>query len=229
METLNLSVEENDELVIGDEGLAGNIEDVDLCLVGRFLTEQSLNFAITKSRLVSIWKPQRGILFKEVGEIYLQVSLNSLAFWAQIYDLPMGLFSEGVGCAIGNFISKLLEYDVTNKGATWKTYMRIQVEVDVSQPLKRFKKVKLAEGRGEFYCGREVEHFLLYLWKGVDNWFRSGMAAGEGDSDGERGRVFNDNADLLKLSLICLKNAFRKTLAIFLSIAESVAEVQISY
>ncbi|KAL8495810.1 hypothetical protein ACS0TY_019786 [Phlomoides rotata] len=68
MDNLGLSVEEDDELIIGDEGVDVGGGDVNLCLVGRFLTDQNLNFNLTQSRLANIWKPKRGVMIKDFGE-----------------------------------------------------------------------------------------------------------------------------------------------------------------
>lgn len=73
------------------------------------------------------------------------VSLCTLAFWVQIYDVPIGYFSEKVGIMLGNFIGRFLEYDASNRGASWKPYMQIRVEVDVNKPLKRRKSIKMKE------------------------------------------------------------------------------------
>ncbi|KAL8456798.1 hypothetical protein ACS0TY_034875 [Phlomoides rotata] len=80
------------------------------------------------------------------GEHPLRVPLNKLSFWVQVYDLPHGYFSERVGSLLGNFIGKFLEYDNSNRGAAWMTYMRIRVEVDTDIPLKRWKKMGNKEG-----------------------------------------------------------------------------------
>lgn len=184
MEDLNISGEEDEELVIGEESIDHGEGDVDLCLVGRFLTDQNLNFQFIKSRLAGIWKPRKGVSIKEIGdsrflfqfyhkldlqrileggpwsignhplllhklmigEVPLQVPLFRLAFWVHIHDLPVGSFSEGVGRSLGNFIGRFLEYDSSNRGATWRTFMRIRVEIDVSQPLKRWKKIRVGQG-----------------------------------------------------------------------------------
>ncbi|KAL8488660.1 hypothetical protein ACS0TY_024816 [Phlomoides rotata] len=79
LDNLNLSVEEDDELLIDVEGVEDREGGIFLCLVGRFLTDQNVNF---------------------------------------------------------NIIQRV----------AWKTFMRIRVELDVSQPLKRFKKIHLGSG-----------------------------------------------------------------------------------
>lgn len=83
-------------------------------------------------------------------------------FWVQIYNIPVGLFSEDIGRTLGNFIGNFMEYDSSNKGATWKPFMRIWVELDVGIPLKKGKKIRLGSGepstvifkyeRLQFFC-----------------------------------------------------------------------------
>lgn len=70
MNNLNLSVDKDDELIIGDDGV-GN-----LCLVGRFLTDQSLNFNFICNRLASIWKPRRGVTKKDIGDSRLLIQFS---------------------------------------------------------------------------------------------------------------------------------------------------------
>lgn len=48
--------------------------------------------------------------------------------------------------SLGNFIGKFLEYDESNRGAAWKPYMKIRVELNVDHPLKRWKKIKMSNG-----------------------------------------------------------------------------------
>lgn len=164
MENLNLSVEEDNELVFGEEDTEITADGLELCLVGRFITDQSLKFNILRSCLASVWKLRRGVEIKDigngrllarfyhkvdlkrvidggpwsignhpliihplkVGEVPHRVPLDRLAFWIQIYNLPVRSFSENVGRSLGNFIGRFLEYDTTNRGAIWKPFMRIR-------------------------------------------------------------------------------------------------------
>ncbi|XP_057810308.1 uncharacterized protein LOC131024788 [Salvia miltiorrhiza] len=183
MAGLKLSAEE-DELLIDDDIADDTTVAVELCLVGRFLTEQPINFNLMRSRLASIWRPGKGVFMKDIGdgrfifqffhELDLQrildngpwsygnfplilhklkkgdlpskVPLDTLPFWIQIHDLPAGFLTEKVGRLLGNFIGNFLEYDSTNSSGVWRQYMRIRVGINVTEPLKRFKRLKNTDG-----------------------------------------------------------------------------------
>lgn len=63
MEELDISNEENEELVFDEE-----VEEIgnkfELCLVGRFLTEKNLNVRAMKTKLADVWRPAMGINIK---------------------------------------------------------------------------------------------------------------------------------------------------------------------
>ncbi|KAL8470411.1 hypothetical protein ACS0TY_033042 [Phlomoides rotata] len=87
------------------------------------------------------------------GEIPHSVPLNKLMFWVQVFNPSVGCFSESVGERLGNFIGRFIQYDESNKGAVWKNYMRIRVEIDVLFPLKRWKNIRMGNrvsARAEF-------------------------------------------------------------------------------
>lgn len=61
---LDIEDEENEELIF-----EADVEDVkryDLCLVGRFLSEKTINDRAMKSKLADVWKPVMGITIKEL-------------------------------------------------------------------------------------------------------------------------------------------------------------------
>lgn len=39
----------------------------ELCLVGMFLTDKTINFLVMKHRMVSLWRPGRGVIIKDLG------------------------------------------------------------------------------------------------------------------------------------------------------------------
>ncbi|KAL8476481.1 hypothetical protein ACS0TY_028954 [Phlomoides rotata] len=181
---LSLLDEEDEELVLVPDSHESTGLGIDLSMVGRFLTDQPINFGIMKSRMATLWKPKKCVSMKEIDEgryiiqfyhnldmkrvkegapwffgnhllilhqlktweLPLAVPLNFLCFWVQIYGLPVGYFSDSIGSTLGNFVGNFIEYDASNTTADWREYMRVRVEIDVDQPLKRCKKIKLGMG-----------------------------------------------------------------------------------
>lgn len=67
MANLDIDEKENESFV-----LDGDIEEVinmyELCLVGRFLTEKTINMRAMKSKMADVWKPMMGINIKELEQ-----------------------------------------------------------------------------------------------------------------------------------------------------------------
>lgn len=65
MAALNIEDEENESLIFEGD-VEENVNKYDLCLVGRFLTEKTLNVRAMKSKMADIWKPTMGINIREL-------------------------------------------------------------------------------------------------------------------------------------------------------------------
>ncbi|XP_057794257.1 uncharacterized protein LOC131010642 [Salvia miltiorrhiza] len=94
MASLNLS-NEDDELILDDEITADSTVSVDLCLVGRFLTDQPINFNLMRSRLASIWRPGKGVFMKDIGQ--------GRFIFQFFHELDLKRVYEGGPWAFGNF------------------------------------------------------------------------------------------------------------------------------
>lgn len=184
MANLDIEEEENESFVFDDESGDGS-NRYELCLVGRFLTEKSINLRAMRTKMADVWKPTMGISIKELEQgLYLfqffhkedmnwvvkggpwsfdnamlalepvgeyedpvKVPLWHVSIWIQIHELPMGLMTESVGKALGNFFGEFLEYDTKNNTSIWREYMRLRVKLDVRKPLKRKKKITKKDGK----------------------------------------------------------------------------------
>lgn len=62
---INIEDEENEELIFDDE-LVEDSNKFELCLVGRFVTEKSINTRAMKTKLADVWRPARGISIKDL-------------------------------------------------------------------------------------------------------------------------------------------------------------------
>lgn len=65
MASLDIEEEENESFVL-DEDVAGGSNRYELYLVGRFLTEKSINLRAMKTKMADVWKPAMGISIKEL-------------------------------------------------------------------------------------------------------------------------------------------------------------------
>nr|DAD49163.1 TPA_asm: hypothetical protein HUJ06_019100 [Nelumbo nucifera] len=119
MAALSLMDEEEEELILEQGTESESLVRYDMCLVGCFLTDRSINFNVTKHRMASIWRPRKGVggpwtydnhvlLLHHLkpGEIPNQIHLFHVDYWVQVYDLPVGFMSINVGKQLGNFIGE---------------------------------------------------------------------------------------------------------------------------
>ncbi|XP_074346822.1 uncharacterized protein LOC141685625 [Apium graveolens] len=65
---LNIDEEENEDFTF-DDGVEEQMNQYDLCLVGRFLTEKNINTRAMKTKLADVWKPTMGINIKEIDPV----------------------------------------------------------------------------------------------------------------------------------------------------------------
>ncbi|KAK6141886.1 hypothetical protein DH2020_024364 [Rehmannia glutinosa] len=65
---LSLFDDEDDEFVFENNNHKEANFDPTLCLVGKFISERSVNFNITKHRLTAIWRPVKGMSVKDIGD-----------------------------------------------------------------------------------------------------------------------------------------------------------------
>lgn len=169
LENLNISDDEEEILTFQRQPNQQRREEVELCLVGRFLTMKPIMVHIMKERLATVLQPVRGVATKELekgvmdggpwqfdghllilgkmepGVLPTQVPLSHALFWVQVHDLPFEFMTAEVGKGLGDYIGRSMDYDAKNTSNFWRSYMRIRVGVDVCKPLKRGKKIRMAD------------------------------------------------------------------------------------
>ena len=80
------------------------------------------------------------------NEAPVAIPLDSFDFWVQIHNLPVRFMSTKVGKQFGDFMGKFIQYDESNNTRFGASYMRVKVQIDVSKPLKCWKKILLSNG-----------------------------------------------------------------------------------
>lgn len=68
MESITLSGDEEDELILDEGSTQSNDVSMDICLVGHFLTDQPINFNLMRSMMAGIWRPGNGVFMKAIGD-----------------------------------------------------------------------------------------------------------------------------------------------------------------
>ena len=63
---LTLFNEEDEELLLNEETSGHCRLRYELCLVGKFLTDKSVNFNAMKNRMAMLWWPGRGLCIKDI-------------------------------------------------------------------------------------------------------------------------------------------------------------------
>ncbi|CAN1243398.1 hypothetical protein LINPERPRIM_LOCUS5673 [Linum perenne] len=138
----NFNVMKNRMAIVWQPGRGISIEDLGNRLVlFRFYSKIDLRWVLDNGP----WTFDDYLLvlheMKE-GEDPTRVPLHQAAFWVQIHNLGSGFFSESIGRALGNYIGTYVAYDTKNAYSFVNHFMRIRVLLDVTEPLKKGKKVR---------------------------------------------------------------------------------------
>ncbi|MFQ6644067.1 hypothetical protein Gotur_017502 [Gossypium turneri] len=81
------------------------------------------------------------------GENPSLVPLIFTEFWVQVHDLSPGLVSKPMAMQFGDFLGKFLEYDLSDRFGNFSSITRIRVQLNVTNPLRRRKKVMVGSDR----------------------------------------------------------------------------------
>lgn len=84
--------------------------------------------------------------------------------WVRIYELPLSCLTVECAKLLGNTIGRFVEWDKGPGDVVWGSYMRIRVEIDVSQPLMRGLMLSV-EGRSEKWVSFKFEKLPYYCYK----------------------------------------------------------------
>lgn len=88
------------------------------------------------------------LILKRLGpsETRQEVVLNMAEMWLQAHNLPNSYFMESVASAIGSTLGTFMHADKKNFEGSWKSFMRIRVQLDITKPVRRRLKMKKAGG-----------------------------------------------------------------------------------
>ncbi|MBA0577607.1 hypothetical protein Golob_025036 [Gossypium lobatum] len=100
------------------------------------------------------------------GENPSLVPLTFSEFWVQAHDLPPGLMSESMAKQFEEFLGQFLEYDTSIRSINSHSFMRIRVQLNVTVPLKRKKKVMVGSNR-IFYARFQIDPKKIVFGWGI--------------------------------------------------------------
>jgi hypothetical protein len=93
-----------------------------------------------------------------------QAKFRYSAFWVRILNLAIKSMIREVGEDIGNVIGNSLEVDVPEDGIGWGRYLRIRVELDVTQPLLRGMILEYDDS-APFWVDFQYEHLPIFCYR----------------------------------------------------------------
>lgn len=85
-----------------------------------------------------------------------EVNLNMAEMWIQAHNLPNDFFTEKVAAAIGQTLGTFVKADKKNFEGSWKSFLRMRLQIDITKPLRRKLKMK-KEGGEPFWVDFKYE------------------------------------------------------------------------
>ncbi|KAL5736787.1 hypothetical protein ACOSQ2_031575 [Xanthoceras sorbifolium] len=110
--------------------------------------------ALDKNRVLAggPWNFDNSLLILEEprgwGDIS-KMSFSKADFWIQIHNVPLLCMTRNIGLQLGAKIGKVKDMDVGASGDCTGKFLRVRVEVDVCQPLKRGLRIRLEDSEEE--------------------------------------------------------------------------------
>lgn len=69
--------------------------------------------------------------------------MNEASFWVRVHDLLLMAHNEYVGREVGGTMGTVEKVDLDYGEMEWREFMRIRVQLDITKPLLRWKKLNL--------------------------------------------------------------------------------------
>ncbi|XP_042972943.1 uncharacterized protein LOC122304742 [Carya illinoinensis] len=65
------------------------------------------------------------------------IVFDSETMWIQLHNIPLGGMTRQTGLKIGSSMGEVVSVDVDEEGIGWGPYLRVQVNINITQPLMR--------------------------------------------------------------------------------------------
>lgn len=111
-----------------------------------------------------------------VEELDDQKTLSQLKFhhtpiWVQVHDMPLRCMNRSVGSKIGASLGKVEEVAIAKDDVGWGRYMRLQVVIDLYQPLERGRDLILSGNTWWIAFKYEKTASFLFQVREDSPWF----------------------------------------------------------
>ena len=146
-------------------GMGGvRIRDIeDNLFIAVFLNEDDLERVMVQSPWTFDKKLIQIVRFKEDMQP-TEVKFSRSAFWIRVINLPIKCMIREVAEDIGNAIGRFIEADLPESGLGWGRYLRVRVEIDVTQPLLRGKILEISDNK-PFWVEFQYEHLPIFCYR----------------------------------------------------------------
>ena len=92
----------------------------------------------------------------EDDQSFSKVVLDSCSFWVQIHDLPVRCITSAICEKIGNTLGLVEQVEEFTEGHEGGNFMRVRVQLDITQPLCRGRKI---------WLGGEQDHWVSFKFE----------------------------------------------------------------
>ncbi|KAL5807766.1 hypothetical protein ACOSQ3_028457 [Xanthoceras sorbifolium] len=142
-EALSLSEEDGPVLDIAEDVQADGIRSVEHCLVGKILSRRK-DKAMVWSRGPWHFDKNLIVLEKPVGPGAIsELKFKYSEFWIHIYNIPLACMNCKVARLIAEEVGTIVDFPIDSKDL-WGKFLRIKVSIDITKPLKRGIRLRLA-------------------------------------------------------------------------------------
>jgi hypothetical protein len=94
----------------------------------------------------------------------MEVKFSHSAFWIRVFNLPIKSMIQEVAEDIGNEVGRFIEADVHENGLGWGRFLRVRVEIDITQPLLRGKILEITDNK-PFWVDFRYEHLPIFCYR----------------------------------------------------------------
>ncbi|KAM0889077.1 hypothetical protein ACQ4PT_027916 [Festuca glaucescens] len=110
---------------------------------------------------------------------------DRLLLWVRIYGLPFSLMNSERGGALAGMIGKVEKVEVDERGRAWGDYLRVRINVDITEPFMRDEN-GLLPWNSDMLCVPEVK------WRDQRSSSGQGAQSGQGSSSQPSGKEKKD-------------------------------------